>query len=242
MLTNLIFNAVDAMPSGGKIRLATRLEGERVVVELGDTGTGMSEEVRRRCLEPFFTTKGEQGTGLGLAMVYGIIQRHQAEMQLESEVGVGTTFRFRFVAEEAVAAAQNAPAIRLAQPLKILVVDDQPFICQIMAQYLAQDCHQADTAENSGEALALLREKKFDLLITDQAMPDLSGGQLAEAAKEIDPNLRVILLTGFGAEETPEAEAKAIDLVLTKPVSLEAMRRGLASVFTQREAAPPSAR
>jgi CheY-like chemotaxis protein len=209
------------------------------VVEVADTGTGMSEEVRQRCLEPFFTTKGEKGTGLGLAMVYGIIQRHHAEMYLESVAGVGTTFRFCFTAEHDGDGEENPPAIRLAHPLRILVVDDQPFICQIMAQYLAQDCHQAQTAGGGEEALKLIGAEKFDLVITDQAMPDMSGGQLAEAARKIDPELRVILLTGFGAEEKPEAGGESIDLILPKPVSLEAMRRGLAAVFGDRPPQPP---
>jgi signal transduction histidine kinase len=231
MLTNLIFNAVDAMPSGGAIHLRARPEAGHVVVEVADTGTGMSEEVRQRCLEPFFTTKGDKGTGLGLAMVYGIIQRHHAEMYLESAVGVGTTFRFVFKAEHDGTGEENAPAIRLAHPLKILVVDDQPFICEIMVQYLAQDCHVAEAAGGGEIALERIAGQKFDLMITDQAMPDMSGGQLAQAAKKIDPELRVILLTGFGAEEKLEAGEESIDLILAKPVSLESMRHGLAAVF-----------
>jgi CheY-like chemotaxis protein len=241
LLTNLIFNAVDAMPGGGSIHLRARLEDAQVIVEVADTGTGMSEEVRQRCLEPFFTTKGEQGTGLGLAMVYGIIQRHRAEMQLESEPGAGTTFRFRFTPEEGSRAAENAPAIRLAHPLRILVVDDQPFICEIMAQYLAQDCHEAQTAGGGEQALAALAVQKFDLIITDQAMPDLSGTQLALAARKIDPEVRVILLTGFGVEEKPLEGAEAIDLLLAKPVSLETLRRSLASIFSDRPPPPPPA-
>ena len=145
MLTNLVFNAVDAMPEGGAITLRARAEGAEVVVEVADSGTGMTEEVRQRCLEPFFTTKGDAGTGLGLAMVYGICQRHEATMEIESELGRGATFRFRFAAERRRSAEDPAAPLQLAHPLDILVVDDQPFICEIVEQYLAQDCHRAQS-------------------------------------------------------------------------------------------------
>jgi CheY-like chemotaxis protein/anti-sigma regulatory factor (Ser/Thr protein kinase) len=230
-LTNLIFNAVDAMPDGGKIVLRVRPEETGVLVEVQDSGTGMSEEVRQRCLEPFFTTKGDKGTGLGLAMVYGIAQRHHATLQLESAIGQGTTFRFRFAKEERPPGQGEDVPVYLSHPLNILVVDDQPFICEIMEQYLAQDCHQAEAFTSGEEALARLRQKKFDLVITDLAMPDLTGGQLALAAREIDPQLRIILLTGFGRDERPEEGSEAIDLVLGKPVTLEALRHALAEVF-----------
>jgi signal transduction histidine kinase len=231
LLTNLIFNAVDAMPEGGKITLSVRPEGEHVQVQVSDEGTGMTDEVRTRCLEPFFTTKGEQGTGLGLAMVYGIAQRHQATLSLESELGSGTTFSFLFPAQAAAAAGAAAGTVRLAHPLHILVVDDQPFICEIMAQYFAEDCHTTVTAGNGEEALARLREQRFDLLMTDQAMPDLAGDQLAAAAKQIDPNIRVIVLTGYGKEAAMSAGEEAIDQILAKPVSLETLRQALAEVF-----------
>ncbi|MFN2621636.1 MAG: response regulator [Chthoniobacterales bacterium] len=108
VLTNLIFNAIDAMSGPGVITLRTRSESGAAIVEVSDTGAGMSAEVRERCLEPFFTTKGENGTGLGLAMVFGIIQRHQGMLEIESEIGRGTTFRIRLPAVAVVAAASIA--------------------------------------------------------------------------------------------------------------------------------------
>lgn len=229
MLTNLIFNAADAIAGSGSIIVRTRAEADQVCVEVADTGSGMTDEVRRRCLDPFFTTKGENGTGMGLAMVYGIAQRHDARLEIDSKVGHGTTFKFRFPISHDVGHADTPGALTLARPLKILVVDDQPFICEIITQYLAQDCHLAEAVNDPCTALARLFAEHFDLLITDQAMPEMSGGQLAVAAKEISPTTRVMLLTGFGAEERPEEGAEAIDLVVGKPITQEALRRAIAT-------------
>ena len=118
--------------------------------------------------------------------------------------------------------------LSLARPLKVLVVDDQPFICEIITQHLEQDCHVAEAASAAGTALDRLSAGYFDLLITDQAMPDMSGGQLAAAAKEISPATRVIMLTGFGADERPDHGADAIDLVVGKPITQGALRRAIA--------------
>lgn len=231
MLTNLIFNAVDAMPSDGVVTLRTSTEGDRVVVEVADSGSGMTEEVRRRCLEPFFTTKGEQGTGMGLAMVYGIAQRHQATMTIDSEPGCGTTFRFCFPASLPPDSTSKVSVVELAHPLKILLVDDEPFIREIITWYLVQDCHRVEAVSGGHEALARARAENFDLVITDQAMPEMSGGALAVALKEILPKTPVILLTGFGESEKPEESGNVIDLVVGKPITIETLRHAIVRVF-----------
>jgi len=237
LLTNLIFNAVHAMPEGGQITVRTRGEGGQVVLEVSDTGTGMTEEVRQRCLEPFFTTKGEKGTGLGLAMVYGIAQRHHATMDIQSEPGRGTTFCFRFPAQARPTADGAAPALEGARPLKILVVDDQPFICEILVLFLAEDCHLAEAVSSGAAALECLSRDRYDLIITDQAMPEMTGLQLATAVAALAPETRVILLTGFGADEFPNHGAGAIDLVVSKPVTKEALRQAIAKVAARDEPA-----
>jgi signal transduction histidine kinase len=238
MLTNLIFNAADAITGEGTITVRTRADGNQVLVEVADTGSGMTEEVRQRCLDPFFTTKGENGTGMGLAMVYGIAERHGARVEIESEVGRGTTFRFWFPVNELAIEGDAASQLNLARSLKVLVVDDQPFICDILTQYLALDCHVAEAVGDPDEALVRLSEEEFDLLITDQAMPEMSGGELALAAKEISSTIGVILVTGFGADERPEIGAEAIDLVIGKPITQEALRHAIAKC-SQRESALP---
>jgi PAS domain S-box-containing protein len=156
-LTNLIFNAVDAIPERGTVTLRTRLDGEHAVLEVSDTGVGMTEEVRRRCLEPFFTTKGERGTGMGLAMVYGIVQRHEGTIDIRSEAGEGTTFTIRLPirrgerGERSGQRTESSPS--LLRALRILVVEDEPTVCGIIAAYLARDGHAVETAANGTEGL-----------------------------------------------------------------------------------------
>lgn len=200
-LTNLIFNAVDAMPRGGVITLQTRAEGGTVLMRLSDTGTGMSEEVRRRCLEPFFTTKGERGTGLGLAMVFGIIHRHAGAIDIESEPGKGTTFTLSLPAIQVESEAAITATEVLERSLHILVVDDQPILCQLMCEYLQNDLHTVETALDGVEAIEKFRSGKFDLVITDHIMAQMNGKQLATAIKQLHRNVPLILLTGY-ADQT----------------------------------------
>ena len=242
-LTNLIFNAVDALPHGGAITLGTQREGEAVVLKISDTGTGMSEEVRRRCLEPFFTTKGQRGTGLGLSMVFGIIQRHSGTIAIESKPGRGTTFALRLplprIPAEGATPPDAMPALQ--RPLRVLVVDDQPILCQIVCQHLQEDLHTVETALNASEALKKFRAAPFDLVITDHVMAEMTGEQLAVAIKKLNPHTPVILLTGYAGESTAEKPpSEAIDLVLGKPLSRAALRQAFAKVAVPSAAAVSS--
>jgi nitrogen fixation negative regulator NifL len=240
-LTNLIFNAVDAMPQGGTITVRTRSANSRVIMEVADTGVGMTEEVRQRCLEPFFTTKGDRGTGLGLSMVYGILQRHQGSVEIETAPGKGTTFRLSLpAAQEKPPTCKRESAPTSIRPLRVLLVDDEDIVCQILREYLVEDGHVVETAANGHEALDKLPKAAFDVVILDRAMPGLSGDQTALAIKELKPELPVILLTGFGnmmqaAGETPPG----IDLVLGKPVTIAGLRSALAQVVKSRQPSPP---
>lgn len=229
-LINLIFNAVDAMPVGGIVTFTTCVENEHVILRISDTGTGMSEEVCRRCLEPFFTTKGERGTGLGLAMVYGIIQRHGGTVEIESVVGGGTTFILRFPIKTADCQSDEILPTNSEQPLRVLVVDDEPILCEITAQHLTQDWHMVETSGNGREAFEKVKASDFDLVITDQAMPEMNGDQLAVAVKQLKPTTRIMMLTGFGI--TLDECGEAIDLVLNKPVSLTTLRQGIVKAMT----------
>lgn len=244
LLTNLIFNAVDAMPEGGTIRVRTSLRetapGEDpraapaapdVLLEVSDTGTGMTEEVRRRCLEPFFSTKGERGTGLGLAMVYGIVKRHRGTMDIESAVGKGTTFIVRLPADTSQELEAQPRTHAAVRPLHVLVVDDEPIARDVMSEYLTGDGHTVETAVNGRDGLEKFRGGRFDMVITDRAMPEVGGDQVAAAVKEASPATPVILLTGFGdlmnaAGEKPDG----VDLVAKKPIRLAALREILAKV------------
>jgi len=226
VVTNLIFNAVDAMPVGGTITLRTLEENGRVILEVCDTGIGMDEEVRQHCLEPFFTTKGANGTGLGLAMVYGIVQRHSGTVELESQPGIGTTFSLSFPVAGCVA---NDPAEKksiIGRPLRVLVVDDEPVLCQLLFEYLKSDWHTVETATSATQALEKFRLGTFDLVITDRLMPEMSGDDLAAAIKAMAPRQPVVMVTGFvNGSETTDRE----NIILSKPISLLSLRQAITS-------------
>jgi signal transduction histidine kinase/ActR/RegA family two-component response regulator len=236
-LTNLIFNAVDAMPSGGTITVRTRErlgnDGvNRSVIEVTDTGVGMDEDTRRRCLEPFFTTKGERGTGLGLAMVYGMVQRHSADIEIESIARVGTTVRLGFPAHTSsvIEPARIAKSTSPGRRLRILLVDDDPVLVKSLQDTLQEDGHVV-TVTHGGQAgidafrASRQRGEHFDLVVTDLGMPQVDGRKVAAALKEISAMTPVILLTGWGqrliaANDTPPH----VDKVLSKPPRLADLR------------------
>ncbi len=239
-LTNLIFNAVDAMPAGGALFVRTRaLDGaERVVIEVTDTGVGMDDDTRRRCLEPFYTTKGERGTGLGLAMVYGMIQRHSAELEIDSAIGRGTTVRLIFPAQSASLIAAD-PAMQAPPParrLRILLVDDDPLLIKSLQDTLQDDGHVI-TAASGGRAgidaftAAAQRAERFDVVITDLGMPHVDGRKVAASIKALSPATPVILLTGWGQRLIAANESHPhIDKVLAKPPRLHELRAALAEL------------
>jgi signal transduction histidine kinase/ActR/RegA family two-component response regulator len=252
-LTNLIFNAVDAMPEGGTLSLRTRAVPAamptHVEVEIADTGHGMDEETKRRCFEPFFTTKGTRGTGLGMAMVYGMVQRHSAEIGVDSTIGKGTSVRLTFLARTAVAqsdgTAKPGSAIAVA-PARILLVDDDPFVLESLALVLRLDGHEILTAEGGQAGIdhisAALREaRSIDVVITDLGMPHVDGKQVASAVKTLLPRTPVILLTGWGERLNASGQVpEGVDLLLGKPPKLDELRAGLASLIPSQPAAARS--
>ena len=237
-LINLVFNAVDAMPHGGALTLRTSIiEGAhdaaaQVWIEVEDTGVGMDEDTSRRCFEPFFTTKGERGSGLGLAMVYGIVQRHGADIEIESEPGRGTTVRLCFpLATTAVPA--TVADLEQARPsrLRVLVIDDDPLLTKSLRDTLEKDGH-AVTTVNGGQAgidafrSAHAQPGAFALVITDLGMPYVDGRQVAQAIKAISGTTPIILLTGWGQRLVAEGDIPAhVDRVLGKPPKLRELRR-----------------
>jgi signal transduction histidine kinase len=238
VLTNLILNAIDAMPRGGCMSFRTRQDGQRVRLEMSDTGTGMTEETLRNCLEPFFTTKEDHGSGLGLAMSYGIIRRHGGTIEIRSQLNKGTTFTIYLpVPTEAIQADSVAAGQRM-QALRVLVVDDQPAIREIVSAYLAEDQHIVETAANAREAMEKFGVDRFDLVITDRAMPEVNGDELAASIKEVQPREPVIMLTGF-ADLINESggRPKNVDLVLSKPARLDDLRKAIFDVIVQNSSA-----
>jgi CheY-like chemotaxis protein len=226
-LTNLVFNALDAMPRGGDLQLGVRSVGAMVAVEVIDTGAGMPPDVAARIFEPFFTTKGERGTGLGLAMVYGIVERHGGQITVDSAPGRGSTFRLTFPA--AAPAGDSAPrgaAPQGIKPLRVLAVDDEPALGRMAALMLAPDGHSVVVATSAEEALERLAAEPFDLVISDVGMgAGLNGWELAELVRLHYPGVRFALATGWGAQIDPdEARALGVCAVLPKPYRLADMR------------------
>ena len=230
--TNLIFNAVDAMPDGGTITLRSSAVEGQAVIEVADTGSGMSDEVRSRCLEPFFSTKGEAGTGLGLSMVFGIIKRHEGSVEIESTLGKGTTFRIRLPAMVEAVDAADEDAGKMKRHLRVLVVDDEPVTRRVLESYLTADGHNVVTAVNAEEAIGCFEGAEFDLLITDHAMPGMNGVQLAAAVRLMHAGQPVILVTGFAAGSMgADEEPPGVDLVMRKPVPRRDLRHALVTVM-----------
>ncbi|MCI0535770.1 MAG: PAS domain-containing protein, partial [Verrucomicrobiales bacterium] len=246
-LTNLIFNAADAMPNGGTLTLRTRVSASQpgpgepacspyVQVEVTDTGSGMDEATRRRCLEPFFTTKGERGTGLGLAMVYGTMQRHGGEVEIESTPGQGTTVRLSFPLRPAELA--DPPKAEMSRttssPLRILVVDDDSVLLKSLSDTLEADGHAVVAAHNGRVGIdtflaAQQGNDPFAIVITDLGMPYVDGVKVASAVKEASASTPVILLTGWGQRAAGEGDVPPhVDRVLSKPPKLHELREALA--------------
>ena len=220
VLTNLIFNAVDAMPQGGTMSFRTSAANGRIEIQVVDTGVGMSKEECARCLEPFFTTKGELGTGLGLASVYGFVQRYGGAIRVESEKGKGAVFTLTLPASDAQIDRTQAIQYRPTKPLKILVVDDQEIIRELISELLRGDGHQVELAAAGAAALVLLGAGKFDLIISDLSMPDMTGTQLASEIRSKGDKTPFILLTGFGDEMLAQGGTPpGVNLVLSKPVT-----------------------
>ena len=244
-LTNLVLNAVDALPNGGKITFRTRAiqcdlaqnggtDPTHVVVEVSDTGIGMNEETCKRCLEPFFSTKGKRGTGLGLAMVYGVMERHEGRIEIDSELGKGTTFRLIFPVRKAastgVSAEENDPT---TEPLRILYIDDEPLLRDLLKEMLGRDGHEVEVSDGGQSGLDAFRSAHqrghpFDVVITDLGMPYVDGRQVAKTLKHESPGTPVVMLTGWGAFMKEDGSPPThVDGVLSKPPRSRELRETL---------------
>ncbi|HCP23523.1 MAG TPA: hypothetical protein DIT90_05275 [Dehalococcoidia bacterium] len=221
VISNLIINAIDAMPMGGTLTISTGFSGRMVEFRVTDTGIGMSEEVRRRAEEPFFTTKGDEGSGLGLAIVHGIVERHRGELTIESIAGAGSTFTIRLPMGDAGPQLEEPEEESGAiGGLHILVADDDEMVRELIAEYLISADNTVETASNGREALEMWHAGSFDLVITDRRMPELNGDQFASTIEDMSPGFPVIMLTGYGDMMHDIGEApRGVDLVISKPVS-----------------------
>ena len=221
-VVQLVHNAVDSMPRGGTLTIRTGLDAGRGTVSVADTGVGMSEAVRRRAFEPFFSTKGETGLGLGLSMVYGVMTRHGGDAILESEEGRGTTVTLRLPT-----AGEGAPPPLAASETdrpQVLLVDDDETVRTAVGDMLRGAVYAVTLAGSGLEGIAKVREHEgpYDLVITDLGMPDVPGWEVVEAVKQVDASTPVVILSGFDrARATRRARELGVDLVISKPFDIQ---------------------
>ena len=199
IIVNLIVNARDAMPSGGTLRVSTSADNGEAIINVTDNGVGMTKAVQRRIFDPFYTTKGLRGTGLGLATVYGIVQHAQGRVRVESTVGAGSTFTVYLPRTEGSAQATPmlAPISEKARVLTILVVDDEPNIRRVVKRTLATVGHKAVLASTASEAIAAAESTQIGLLLTDVVMPDTNGRELATKLQGLGLIQRVLYMSGY---------------------------------------------
>jgi CheY-like chemotaxis protein len=231
-IINLVLNAVDALPSGGIITLATQADDGQVTLSVRDSGLGMSEEVARRAFEPFFTTKGVKRTGLGLAMAYGAVQRHGGQIALDTEPGRGTMVRLTLPA-----AARETTTEESAEPGKrvgsVLVIDDESAVCDMIADVLASNGHQVTVAAGGREGLARFGNGRYDVVLTDLGMPDLNGWEVARAIKSSRASVPVLLLTGW-ADAVDASAGALVDQILKKPFDVDELAAAVTTAIGAR--------
>ena len=231
-ILNILENALAAMPGGGRLTMHVRGVDNRAVLAITDTGLGMSEEVQRLAFEPFFTTRaGEGGSGLGLALAQEIVQRYGGTISLRSSEGIGTTFTLSFpaIGGEPQGAAVLLPSL---EPLKILAVEDEPEVLDLVRAMLSYAGHTVITAASGREALDLFQREPVDLVVTDLGMPGMTGLVLAEELKRLR-QVPVVLLTGW-ADDLDAAQMPHIDVVVPKPVTRERLIDAIARALPQR--------
>jgi signal transduction histidine kinase len=234
-VTNLVLNAIDAMPRGGQLSLASRPRDRGVELTVADTGEGMAEDVRARIFEPFFSTRSPLRTGLGLSVVHGIVARHQGRIEVESEPGRGTRLRVWLPVAEASRPAAAAPARETRPrdpgpagrtpapgPARVLVLEDEQRIREMLVDSLEGAGHHVESVADGLAGLARFQGGEFDVVLTDLSLPERSGLEVARAVKRMRPGTPVVLITGWGHLLDPTLLAQSgVDLTLVKPFRLE---------------------
>ncbi|HJT27620.1 MAG TPA: PAS domain S-box protein [Pyrinomonadaceae bacterium] len=219
VFVNMIVNAVDAMPRGGRLLVTCRRKDERLQVHFSDNGIGMPEDVKQKIFEPFFSTKGAHGTGLGLSVSYSIIERHSGSISVDSEPGSGSNFMVDLPAIAAQSSSDESSATGSEAPtLKILVVDDEEPVRETLAEMLVAVRHRVELAGSGPEAVEKLRAGDFDFVFTDLAMPEMDGWETARLIRKSWPNMRIVLVTGYGpTTPPPSGEEDLVDAIIGKP-------------------------
>ncbi|MBD0325058.1 MAG: response regulator [Pyrinomonadaceae bacterium] len=243
VLVNMVFNAIDAMPTGGTLTMATKEVGDLVEISVSDTGMGMTEEVRSRIFDPFFTTKGKTGMGLGLAVSYGIIRRHEGTVEVDSELNSGTVMRIKLPIAKGAVKVPPTGELVMPSPLslkskqtKILVVDDEDYVRELLRDILEKEGYQVSLADGGREALSLFQSQQFDAVFTDVGLPGMSGWELARAIRAQDRHLPLAVITGWGeAVGSHEQKAAQVEWVVAKPFTVDRITEIAHEVSRRRE-------
>jgi len=237
VFVNLIVNAVDAMPGGGRLSISCEHHGDKLRLQFADSGVGMPEDMRQKIFEPFFTTKGAHGTGLGLSVSYSIIERHEGSISVTSEPGQGTVFTIHLPAGARMSHEESpSPNPVEGQPLSILVIDDEPSVRETLADMLEILNHKVVMAESGHEALKELVAAEFDLVFTDLAMPEMDGWETAREIRKVSPEMSIVLVTGYGpGTEPPAGEGHLVDGIIGKPFDFDQVSQTIAEVIEQRQ-------
>lgn len=233
VLVNLTLNAVQAMPNGGDLVYETFVnDQQQACIRVSDTGEGMSESVQERIFEPLFTTKGEHGTGMGLSASYGIIQEHGGTINVESTTGEGTTFTVALPPSSANTSPlpKETPQTTVSDHVRVLIVDDEEMVRSVLEQLLSLKGHEVSQAASGKEALASVAENPVDIVFTDFGMPEMTGGELALRLRSHQPDLPIVLLTGY---TDPNTAPDAVDAVLHKPFKLEELESVIQQMLRQ---------
>jgi CheY-like chemotaxis protein len=231
-IIHLMLNGIDAMREGGTLSISLNPSPEGVEIHVKDTGIGMCEEVRARCMDPFYSTKEQSGTGLGLPMVHGIIRRHAGFLNVTSTPGEGSTFHIFLPRDNVAAPAAHVTASNVTTPpLRILLAEDDERLRQLITLQIESMGHTVVSAADGTQALEILNKSAFDLILTDLSMPRLNGLALVEAARQTSSDIPVIMLTGYGAMLLPDGERPpGVDILLAKPVTRDNLAAAIARV------------
>ncbi|MEW5976556.1 MAG: response regulator [Acidobacteriota bacterium] len=227
VVRNIISNAIDALPDGGIIEVSTSrtdINGEECVeIRIRDSGIGMSTEVKRKIFDPFFSTKGPKGTGLGMSVVYGIISRHHGNITVESELGKGTTcLAYLPVVKQPAKTARARTPTMDQQKVRILVIDDEDVIRDFLVEMFVAAGYESESASNGPEGIRLFEKNRYDLVFSDLGLPEMSGWDVARALKDRRPDIPIVLLSGWGIQlDDVRIKESGIDLVLSKPCQME---------------------
>jgi len=221
-LINIMFNAIDAMPDGGKLCLKTYDSDNDVCISVSDTGIGIEPEIIDSIFEPFFTNKGVGHPGLGLSVTYGIISRHEGKISVSSTQHTGSTIVIKlpiYIEKKQEQKAVVTPSE--SRKANVLVIDDEETIRDLLANILRRFKHSVNQAPDGMTGIEMFRSEKYDIVFTDLGMPEISGWEVAQRIKTINPNVTIILITGWGVELAEnELKERKIDAVVAKPFQI----------------------